>query len=65
MGARVSKIDQADHNLKQNKLDDRVREQARQRNREQDPVAADAVDQIRELFGEARVVYLGPRRPRS
>lgn len=64
-GARVSKIDRAELNLKQNKLDDRVREQARQRNRERDPVAADAVDKIRELFGEARVVYVGPRRPRA
>ena len=59
----MAKIDRADLNLKQNKLDERLREQMRQRNRERDPVAADAVDKIRELFGEARVVYVGPRRP--
>jgi len=59
----VAKIDRADLNLKQKKLDERLREQMRQRNRERDPVAADAVDKIRELFGEARVIYVGPRRP--
>ena len=59
----MAKIDRADLNLKQNKLDERLREQMRQRNRERDPVAADAVDKIRELFGEARVLYVGPRRP--
>ena len=61
----MSKIDRAQHNLRENQLSDTLREQARQRNREKDPVAADAVDKVRELFGEARVVYLGPRRPRS
>ena len=61
----MAKIDRADLNLKQHKLDERLREQMRQRNRERDPVAADAVDTIRGLFGEARVVYLGPRRPRA
>ena len=59
----MAKIDRADLNLKQNKLDERLREQMRQRNRERDPVAAAAVDKIRELFGEARVLYVGPRRP--
>ena len=59
----MAKIDRADLNLKQNKLDERLREQMRQRNRERDPVTADAVDKIRELFGEARVLYVGPRRP--
>ena len=61
----MTKIDRALHNLRDSELAERLREQARQRNREKDPVAADAVDKVRELFGEARVVYLGPRRPRS
>ena len=61
----MTKIDRALHNLRDSELAERLREQARQRNRENDPVAADAVDKVRELFGEARVVYLGPRRPRS
>jgi|DEB0MinimDraft_10_1074344.scaffolds.fasta_scaffold78668_2 hypothetical protein len=62
-GERVSKIDLARHNLKTKELSARLREQERQRNRERDPAAAEVIDKVRELFGEARVIYLGPRRP--
>ena len=40
----MSKIDRAQHNLRENQLSDTLREQARQRNREKDPVAADVID---------------------
>ena len=35
---------------------------ARERNRAAEPQLAGYVDQIREMFGPAKVVYLGPRR---
>ena len=60
----MSKIDRARLNLRENQLDVALREQQRKRNREKDPVAADTIDKVRELFGDCRVVYVGARRPR-
>jgi len=60
----LSKIDRAKLNLRGNQLDVALREEQRKRNREKDPVAADTIDTVRELFGKCRVVYVGAKRPR-
>ena len=60
----MSKIDRAQLNLRENQLDASLREQQRKRNRAKDPVAADAIDNLRELFGDCRVLYVGAKRPR-